>query len=54
MLMKVYLPDDMLPEGDVEIEDFCELVAKAQYIRDLRIAAIKEGVIEAFNEIYSD
>ena len=54
MLIKVYLPGDMLPEGDIEFEEFFELVAKAQYIRELKVADIKMGVIEALNEIYSD
>lgn len=52
--MRVYLPENMLPEGDVELEEFFDLVAKAQYIRDLKVADIKAGVVEAFNEIYSD
>lgn len=52
--MEVYLPKHMIPDGDMDVEDFFRLIAKAQYVRDLRIADIRAGIIEAFNEIYED
>ena len=39
----------MIPSEDMEIDDLLKLIAKAQYIRDLKIADIQAGVIEAFN-----
>lgn len=50
-----YLPKELLPENfeDLEIEEFLELLAAANYVRDLKIEDIKAAVMMGIDKAMS-
>lgn len=56
LLIYSYLPASLIPE-DLEklgLDRFFELMAMADYIRDLRIEDIRAGVVKAFEDVMPD
>lgn len=56
MLIYSYLPVSLIPENleKLDLDGFFELMAIADYIRDLRIEDIRAGVVKAFEDVMPD
>lgn len=56
MLMRIYLPREMLPESfeDLTFDEFFDLYGRADCARDMRIEDIETGVARGIADNFGD